>query len=167
MIKRIRLTTEADLPEVMKIYATARSFMSRSGNATQWGEGYPSESFIREEIKTGHSFVCENEIGELLGTFCFIIGDDPTYAAIYNGEWLNDQEYGTVHRIASSGIEKGLAEACFQWCFLKCPNIRVDTHRDNHAMQHIIKKLGFIYCGIIYVEDGSERLAYHKVIQIS
>jgi hypothetical protein len=99
-----------------------------------------------------------------VGTFCFIRGEDPTYAKIYNGEWLNDRPYATVHRIASSGKEKGVAKACFEWCFTQCPNIRVDTHRDNHVMQHILQSMGFTFCGIIFVANGTERLAYQKTL---
>lgn len=164
MITKIRRTTHADLPEVMAIYAVAREYMRQTGNASQWVDGYPAEPFIAEEIAAGHSFVCENEKGELVGTFCFIQGEDPTYAKIYNGEWLNDRPYATVHRIASSGKEKGVAKACFAWCFTQCPNIRVDTHRDNHVMQHILQSMGFTYCGIILVANGSERLAYQKTL---
>ena len=163
MIRCIRPTEEADLPRVMEMYAIARAYMRQTGNVSQWGTDYPSEDFIREEIVLGHSFVCENEEGELVGTFCFIVGEDPTYREICGGEWLNEgEEYGTVHRIASSGKEKGVAEACFRWCFSRHSNIRVDTHRDNRAMQHILGKLGFTYCGIIHVADGTERLAYQK-----
>lgn len=163
MIIRIRPTTHDDLPEVMEIYDIARNFMRCSGNALQWTEGYPSSVYITAEIDAGHSFVCENRDGELVGTFCFIIGDDPTYENIYEGEWLNNQLYGTVHRIASSGKEKGVAEACFRWCFTQCHNIRVDTHRDNLIMQRIFEKMGFNYCGIIYVANGTERLAYQRL----
>jgi len=74
MITRIRHTTTADLPEVMAMYAVARDFMRRNGNASQWVNGYPTEEFIREEINAGHSFVCENQSGERVGTFCFIPG---------------------------------------------------------------------------------------------
>ena len=163
MIRCIRPTEEADLPRVMEMYAIARAYMRQTGNVSQWGADYPSEEFIREQILLGHSFVCENEEGELVGTFCFIVGEDPTYHEIFGGEWLNEgEEYGTVHRIASSGKEKGVAEACFRWCFARHPNIRVDTHRDNRVMQHILGKLGFTYCGIIHVADGTERLAYQK-----
>jgi len=164
MITQIRRTTHTDLPEVMAIYAIAREYMRQTGNSSQWVDGYPSESLIAEEIAAGHSFVCENENGELVGTFCFIRGEDPTYAKIYNGKWLNDQPYATVHRIASSGKEKGVAKACFEWCFTQCPNIRVDTHRDNKVMQHILQSMGFTYCGIIFVANGTERLAYQKTL---
>jgi len=67
-------------------------------------------------------------------------------------------------RLASSGKEKGVAKACFEWCFSQCPNIRVDTHQDNVVMQRILEKLGFTYCGIIFVTNGTPRLAYQKKI---
>lgn len=146
----------------MAIYAAARAFMQQTGNPTQWGDHYPSESFIREEIAAGHSYVCLNEQGEIVGTFCFILGEDPTYQQIFEGSWLNDEPYGTLHRIASSGKEKGVARTCFEWSFSQCPNIRVDTHHDNRVMQQIIASQGFTCCGIIYVSDGSPRLAYQK-----
>jgi len=162
MTSNIRLSQPVDLQIIMEIYANARDFMNRTGNVKQWVNGYPSVSYIEEEINKGHSFVIENNNGEIVGTFCFIIGDEPTYNKIYKGNWLNNKEYGTVHRVASSGKEKGVGEACFKWCFRQFPNIRVDTHRDNKVMQNILAKLDFKYCGIIYVQDGSERLAYQK-----
>ena len=54
----------------------------------------------------------------------------------------------------------GIFSSIIQWCKSKDPNLRIDTHRDNHIMQHNILKHGFIYCGIIYLESGDERLAY-------
>ena len=30
-------------------------------------------------------------------------------------------------------------------------------------MRHCIEKYGFIYCGVIYLPDGSPRLAYQKI----
>ena len=29
-------------------------------------------------------------------------------------------------------------------------------------MQHMLEKNGFRYCGVIYTDDGSERMAYQK-----
>jgi RimJ/RimL family protein N-acetyltransferase len=40
----------------------------------------------------------------------------------------------------------------------------VDTHQDNVVMQRILEKLGFTYCGIIFVANGTPRLAYQKKI---
>jgi hypothetical protein len=30
-------------------------------------------------------------------------------------------------------------------------------------MQHLLDKNGFKYCGVVYLENGSERIAYQKV----
>lgn len=160
---RIRPTTLNDLPDVMKVYETARQFMQATGNKTQWIDGYPSKAFILQEIKASHSFVCENENNEIVGTFCFIIGEDATYKNIYEGNWLNHAPYATLHRIASTGKAKGIAKLILDWCFHQHSNIRVDTHRDNKIMQSIVEQYGFEYCGIIYLLDGSERLAYQKL----
>lgn len=159
----IRPTELKDLPLVMGIYEYARSFMRANGNATQWVNGYPSEELIRQEIEDNHSFVCIGEQGEIAGTFCFILGDDPTYRQIYEGAWLNDAPYGVIHRMATNGKQKGMADACFDWCMEQSDNIRVDTHKDNLVMQHILEKRGFRRCGIIYVRDGTERIAYQRL----
>lgn len=153
-----------DLPLVMEIYDYARAFMRANGNVTQWVNGYPSEELIRQEIQDGHSFVCTDGDGEIVGTFCFILGDDPTYQQIYDGAWLNDEPYGVIHRMGTNGRRKGIAEACLNWSFQQSVNIRVDTHRDNLVMQHILEKNGFKRCGIIYVRDGTERIAYQKIV---
>lgn len=160
----IRPAGLGDLPLVMEIYDYARAFMRANGNVTQWVNGYPSEELIRQEIQDGHSFVCTDGDGEIVGTFCFILGDDPTYQQIYDGAWLNDEPYGVIHRMGTNGKRKGIAEACLNWSFQHSNNIRVDTHRDNLVMQHILEKNGFKRCGIIYVRDGTERIAYQKIV---
>lgn len=146
----------------MEIYDFARVFMHNNGNPNQWIDGYPSEQFMLQEITSDHSFICENEKGEIVGTFCFIVGEDPTYQKIENGKWLNDDPYGTLHRIASNGKEKHLFHQCIEWCFERCKNIRVDTHQDNVIMQNALKKNGFKTCGIIYTTNGTPRIAYQR-----
>ena len=39
-------------------------------------------------------------------------------------------------------------------------NIRIDTHRDNLVMQHLLADEGFSYCGVIHCWSGDERLAF-------
>lgn len=158
----IRKTVANDLESVMVIYDYARRFMQEHGNPNQWINGYPSAEYILQEINHHHSYVCENNEGEIVGTFCFIMGEDPTYARIENGEWLNDKPYGVIHRMASNGKEKGISDKCIQWCFQQHNNIRVDTHHENIVMQNILKKNGFKECGIIYAHNGTPRIAYQK-----
>ena len=57
----------------------------------------------------------------------------------------------------------GVFRAIMDWCFSRDCNIRIDTHRDNRIMQHVILGYGFSYCGIIYLASGDERLAYQKI----
>lgn len=36
------------------------------------------------------------------------------------------------------------------------------AHEDNILMQSLLKKNGFEYCGIVYLEDGGKRVAFEK-----
>lgn len=161
----VRLATLNDLNDIMKIFCRARKFMEETGNPNQWINGYPQEDLMIDEISQKHCYVCQSQDGEILGTFCFISGEDPTYKLIENGAWLNDDPYYVIHRLATSGKQKGIANDCFKWCFEQCNNIRVDTHEDNHVMQHVLEKNGFIRCGIIYTHNGTPRIAYQKTIK--
>ena len=158
---RIRHTELCDLPVVMDVYAYAREQMKKSGNPHQWGDTHPAEAVIRNDIENKNSYVIEKD-GVICGVFSFIIGEEPTYGKI-EGEWIGDGEYGTIHRIAGSGEAHGVFDMCLGFCESMMTNIRIDTHRDNKIMQHLITKNGFEMCGIIYVDDGSPRIAYQKI----
>lgn len=158
----IRKSTPEDINEVMDCINTARQLMRESGNTVQWTNGYPSKGLMLESIEKGYNFLIIND-NEVVATFDFIIGDDPNYSLIENGAWLNDEKYGVVHRLASNGKAKGVAQFCFEWCFQLFPNIRIDTHETNVAMQKVLERLGYQKCGIIYVADGTPRLAYQKI----
>ena len=159
----IRRALITDLPNLMEIYEYARKLMIASGNANQWINGYPSAELIASGINKGECYVCMNDENRIVGTFCFIIGDDPSYTHI-EGAWLNEKPYATIHRLAASGEEKGVADACLHWCMKQNDNIRIDTHEENLIMQNILKKYDFIYCGIIYVANGTPRFAYQKQV---
>lgn len=158
----IRVATPHDLKDLMAIFDYARRFMQANGNPNQWINGYPAEDFILQEIEDGHCYACESEDDEIVGTFCFIMGNDPTYTYIEDGEWLNEEPYAVIHRMASNGKVKGISDECLKWCFSQCKNIRVDTHHDNLVMQNILIKNGFKRCGIIYVKNGTPRIAFQK-----
>lgn len=158
----IRKSTKNDLREIMEIYEIGRAFMRSTGNMSQWSGGYPSEELVCKDIASGDSYVAE-ENGEIEAVFVFRMGEDPTYRVIEDGAWKNDAPYGVLHRIASRGRVRGIGSKCIQWCFAQCKNLRGDTHEDNHVMQHVMEKNGFLKCGRIYVEDGSPRIAYQKI----
>ena len=143
----------------MRIYESAQDFMISSGNPTQWGRTYPAKELIEEDIETGVCHViCDDDVPH--GVFALFSGDEPTYSYIENGKWLNDDEYVTVHRIASDGAVKGIFKSAIDYCKGICDNIRIDTHKSNIIMQKVIEKNCFEKCGIVYVRDGSPRIAY-------
>lgn len=152
----------ADWQHLQRVFASARQYMATHGNPTQWADGYPSKEQLKEDCEAGGSYVCRNNMGRIVATFCFIIGDDPTYNVIRQGEWLNDKPYGVVHRMASDGSVGGVGVACMRWCLRRCPNMRVDTHADNGKMRQLLDTLGFTCCGFITCHNGTERLAYQK-----
>ena len=158
---KIRKTTEKDFPIVVEMYEHARKFMAAHGNPNQWGKTKPELSVIVNDINEGSSYVLEDN-GRLLATFYYKQGPDPTYSVIEDGQWLNNEPYSVIHRITSTGEVKGSASYCINEALKQSGNLRIDTHEDNHIMQNLLKKLGFTYCGIIYVEDGSKRLAFQK-----
>lgn len=155
----IRPTLPDQIPEVVKIYDKARSFMRQTGNIHQWSPGYPGAASLRQDIERGSSYVCIKD-GRVVGTFCFVIDQEPTYKEIYDGAWLNDREYGVVHRVASDGSVKHMMHIILDFCLDRISNIRIDTHRDNAVMQRSLLSYGFEYCGIIHLADGDPRLAY-------
>lgn len=159
----IRKTKPEELDFLMKLYENARIFMANHGNADQWGTTYPPEALIRADIASGCSYVCEEQ-GKIIATFFYSTEPDDTYRHIYDGEWLNDLPCGVVHRITSDGTVKGAATFCLEWAFNQCGNLKIDTHRDNQIMQHLLNKNGFTYCGIIYTDDGTSRMAYQKAV---
>ena len=155
----IRPATPRDLPVLLDIFTAAKAFMVRTGNPHQWREGYPGAALMEEEIARGVCYVVE-EAGEMVGTFCAIPGAEPTYQVIYDGAWPNDNPNLTIHRLASNGKAAGVARACFAFCAAKGLPLRADTHADNHVMQDLLAKNGFVHCGRILLANGSPRLAY-------
>ena len=82
-----RGATRSDLPEILKIYARAREAMAAAGNPAQWGTSFPPEELLKEDIDSNRLFVYLVN-GELEAVFAFILGPDPTYRTITDGQWI-------------------------------------------------------------------------------
>ena len=140
-----------DLPVMLKIYQHARELMAANGNPTQWGNTFPREEVILDDIRQQRTMLLVDEADgkeRVLAQFALCTGEDPTYAHI-DGAWLDDDSYVTIHRIASSGIV----------------NVRADTHPNNKAMQHVLESNGFARCGLIQLLDrptDTTRIAYQR-----
>lgn len=164
---QIRKSNKNDIPRIMELYDISRKYMREMGNLNQWTNGYPQISVVENDIKKGNSYVYCEDSGIIQGTFYFGIEEDPTYNKIYDGNWLNDKPYGVIHRLAVGINKKGIASRCFNLCFSKIGNIKVDTHKDNIPMRNLLQKQGYTYCGIIYLLNGDERLAFQKCSEMA
>ena len=84
----IRPAKTEDLPRILQVYASARSFMCSAGNPTQWVDGYPQEDLLAHDIALQRLYVVEKD-GCICAVFMMCAGPDPTYAVI-DGSWSKD-----------------------------------------------------------------------------
>ena len=155
----IRLAQKEDIPKMREIFDYGRQVQQESGNLNQWEAGYPSEELILADISKKAAHICEDDEGCMMGVLSVFTTPDPTYQEI-EGAWLNEEPYATIHRIATNGKRKGTGQQMIKWVQNQYENVRIDTHEKNEQMKHVVKKLGFEYCGIIYLENGDPRNAY-------
>ena len=102
---RIRLAVQEDMTAIMSVFAQARAAIAALG-IDQWQDGYPTEAHIDADIEKGYAYVlCTG--GMVQGYFAMIGDPEPTYARIYDGAWLTDGAYTTVHRVAMSDALRG------------------------------------------------------------
>lgn len=157
----IRRAVMDELSEIQAVYEYARNFMAQTGNPNQWGKTNPTEAVVVGHIEKGHLYVMEQD-GGIVGVFAFIPGVDPTYGSI-EGSWHSDEPYSTIHCVASNGKVKGMFAKVVEYCEKHSRHLRIDTYKDNLIMQRAIEKQGFSYCGIIYLANGSPRMAYDRI----
>ena len=161
----IRKSTLADLPTILHLRDQAREIMRSYGNVYQWPDGYPRDDMFLKDIELGGSHVMLNEEGTIVGTFALLPSPEVTYNVIYDGQWLNEEPYYVIHRIASTPDSHGVLDTLLDYCESRVANIRIDTHAANFIMRKGLEKHDYRYCGIIYLLDGNARLAYQKITQ--
>lgn len=158
----IRRAYPEDLERILELYDSARDFMRKTGNMTQWEGIDAPQTRAQLDILEGRCFLC-CEDGQTLAVFAFEPeADDPTYREIWDGAWPDSGPYGVLHRLAVGTPGRNVAGFCFDWCAARCRQLRADTHEDNKPMQRALEKNGFVRCGIIRVADGTERIAYYR-----
>lgn len=166
---KLSIATSTDLSSILNIIIDAQTYLASQG-VDQWQDGYPDESLILEDISNNESYIVKSKNNKLVGTAMFAIKPEPTYSNI-DGNWLTEKgaKYGVIHRMAVSSSYRGIgvAKFIFNDCefALKKSNIaslRIDTHENNLGMQSLVKRLGYIYCGVIYLPNGNKRLAFEK-----
>lgn len=166
-----RLSTEADLDDIMLTIRQARNYL-RKHRVDQWQGVYPSEAHILTDIFRGESYVMTYG-GKVAGFFMLTDRPEITYDGITDGKWSGDGLYCTIHRSAvmaeyrGSGLADRMIAAAEQVAREKgAAYLRADTHRHNEAMKALLRRCGFTYRGNIQVtvEPGQDtrRQAFDK-----
>lgn len=164
-----RKAVEADIDNIMKIIKQAQAYFKEQG-INQWQDNYPSPCTISNDIANKESYVLLKD-NNIVATVAVSFDGEKTYDSIYEGEWISNNEYAVIHRIAVDNTYKGLGlssqiiKNVEQLCLNKgVYSIKVDTHEENISMQKLLKKDKFQYCGVIYLEDRSKRIAFEKTL---
>lgn len=160
----------SDLDQIVEIIELSKKYLKET-KVDQWQDGYPAKEDLRKDIESGNSYVLTNK-DEIVATTVISLDGESTYNLIFNGEWITNEEYIVMHRVAvhdkykGKGIFKELIKEAESLALNKgISSIKIDTHRDNISMQRAVVKNDFKRCGIIYLEDGSERIAFEKVLK--
>jgi len=136
-----------------------RASLGRDDKVITPGDGYAvNRSSGSSVISSGAEGGVEKSI---VAYFALLPSPEPTYDVI-DGAWLTDGPYGVIHRMASYPEVHGIFSTVIDYAATRYAHLRIDTHRDNRIMQHLIGKHGFTCCGIIWLQDGTERLAYER-----
>ena len=164
-----RKANGADLDNIMVLIEQAKAYFKANG-IDQWPIGRPARATFEADLCAGKSYVLEKG-HQIVATAYLSANDEPAYEVRKAGKWLKDGSYGVIHRVAVDNAYKGEGYAGELLRALESRSkeegtmsLRIDTHRDNLAMQRLIHKRGFSYCGIVTIEDGSERLAFEKLL---
>ncbi len=162
-----RIATKSDSPSIWAILKYGIE-LRKSQGSQQWQDGYPNEDTIAQDIEKKQGFVIVQN--EQVVAYCALIpNDEPAYENI-EGEWLTKGDFLVVHRmgVSSSASGKGFGKMLLlftqKYALEKgIPSIKVDTNFDNLAMLSILEKLGYTYCGEVFLR-GAPRRAYEKVL---
>lgn len=166
-IMRLRKAEHSELGIIWEIIQFAIDTRRKDGSK-QWQDGYPNLSSIEDDIDRGYAYVIEHD--ECVVLYAAIIFDgEPAYEKL-EGNWLTNEHYVVLHRVAISKTfrGKGVAQQFFQMVEALCLekniySIKVDTNFDNLAMLRILEKLNYSYCGEVYFR-GEARKAFEKIL---
>lgn len=164
-----RKAVEADIDDIMNIIKQAQYYFKTQG-IDQWQNNYPNPEIIRNDIFNNNSYILLDD-NKIVATAVISFDGDKNYDVIYDGKWLSNDKFAVVHRIAvdnsykGTGISSIVLEYAEKICLGKgVYSIKVDTHKENLSMQKLLRKNKFQYCGVIYLEDNNERIAFEKIL---
>ena len=169
-----RRAVPEDMDALLDILGQAKAYLRESG-VDQWQEGYPNREALMADMEAGRGWLFECE-GRPAGYECISMSPEECYRDI-DGAWLTEGEnYAVIHRAMAAAKYRGTMLATEMFGFaaelaagLGKASVRVDTHRDNRAMNRLCTKLGYQFCGVVDLSSvdpahDSLRNAYEKLI---
>lgn len=164
---QLRKAQPLDLEAIMPIINYAIESRKKDGSH-QWQDGYPNQDSISDDIQHGYGYVIEDNLG-LLAYGAVIFDKEPAYDTI-DGNWLSQQDYVVIHRLAVATRAKGKSLGSFFLQEVEAlavsknrHSIKIDTNYDNIAMLRILATLGYQYCGEVHYKENV-RKAFEKLI---
>lgn len=163
----LRKTTSQDIMQVMAIIDEGKSYL-KSCNVNQWQNGYPNVEAIIADIDNGYGYVL-TVANRIVATVALSFDGEPWYDDIRSGQWLSNDDFLVIHRMAVKAEHRGsevateMLNQIAQLCLANnVYSIKIDTHADNLSMQKLVAKNGFQHCGVVILGSEGERLAYEK-----
>lgn len=148
-----------NLDSIMSIIEKAKQSL-KDNNVNQWQDGYPNKETLIKDINNDELYVVKDD-ELIIGVFA-LSNYEPSYSKIYEGTWSSNKDYVVIHRLAllNNYKGKGIAKYIFDDIKSKYNYIRVDTHKDNKAMNKCLINNGFTYRGIIYLNRDGDNMRY-------
>ncbi|GAA4800732.1 GNAT family N-acetyltransferase [Olivibacter ginsenosidimutans] len=164
----LRPAKPRDQNRIWEILQQAIELRKQEGSQ-QWQDGYPNLKVVQQDIDKGYGYVLVTSNGSIVAYAAAIFDGEPAYDAL-EGEWLSNQDYLVIHRVAVAQDNKIKGMATHLMKVLEglalshqVYSIKIDTNFDNKAMLRILEKLGYQHCGKVYFR-GSAREAFEKLL---
>jgi GNAT superfamily N-acetyltransferase len=157
---------EKEKDEIWQIMLDAKAQMKRLGSK-QWQDDYPTRELIAKDIQCGMGYVLDDG-DEVIAYAAVVYTGEPLYEHLV-GQWLDDEPYVVVHRLA---VAEKMKKRGIATLFMKKVEMlsrdkgvfrfRIDTNFDNHYMLNMFKTLGFVYRGSVDYGAHGSRMAFDK-----
>lgn len=154
----LRKANKNHLEQIMNVVHDAQENLNAAG-IDQWKNGYPDRLNILSDIEQNSLYEIMFE-KQIAGIIAIQYTPEPNYKTLSGGKWLGNDNYATIHRLAidSSFAHQGLGRMALTSALSlirerQITSVRVDTHRKNRRVQHLVTELDFKYRGVIHIVD--------------
>lgn len=135
----------------------------------QWQDGYPNIDVIKNDLLNDSAYVVVQDDSKVIAYVAISDKGESAYENL-DGEWLTNDKYVVIHRVAVSQENK--IKGLGTWIMLEAEkvaisknitSIKVDTNYDNTGMLRVFEKLDYKFCGEVS-HRGDIRKAFEKIL---